>query len=84
MAHDIAGMEAKLHSIESKIATLNEGRYPRQLTAIIRRPGFTTVAEAMLIHSTLDQVQHQLEALQQSCEGLLAAAGKVGAAGAGG
>jgi len=79
MAHDIAAMETKLRSIERSLGTLADGRYPQQLIPIIKRPGFTTVAEAMLIDAMLDHLQHQTEALHRSCEGLLAAADKVGA-----
>jgi hypothetical protein len=78
MTHDIAAMETKLRTIEKGLGTLADGRHIQQLIPIVRRPGFTTLAEAMLIHAMLDQVQYHTEVLQRSCEALLAAAEKVG------
>ncbi len=78
MAHDIDAMATKLRRIERSLGTLADGRYPQQLIPIIHRPGFTTVAEGMLIHALLDHVEHQADTLHRTCESLLAAAEKVG------
>jgi hypothetical protein len=78
MAHDIAAIETKLRAIERSVGTLTEGRYVQQLLPIIKQPGWTSIAEAMLVNALLDQMQNQIEALHRSCETLLAAAKKVG------
>ncbi len=78
MTHDIAAIETKLRAIERTVGSLAEGGYVQQLLPIIKQPGWTTVAEAMLTHAMLDHMQSQVEALHRSCEALLAAAKKVG------
>jgi hypothetical protein len=77
MTHDIAAMDRKLQNIRKSLAELTACRYPDELMLIVRRPGFTTVAEAMLIQTALDYMHSQIEALRRSCDGLLAAAREI-------
>jgi hypothetical protein len=77
MTHDIAAMEKQLQNIQKSLAVLTGSNYPEELMLIVRRPGFTTVAEAMLIHTMLDHMRSQIEQLRRSCDGLPAAAREI-------
>ncbi|HYZ31371.1 MAG TPA: hypothetical protein VE684_03705 [Crenalkalicoccus sp.] len=78
MQQDIAGLEAKMRRLDQGLASLGSAGHADRFAAIIRRPGFTTVAEVQLLHAMMDAMQHQVDGLHRSHEAMLAAADRVG------
>lgn len=78
MKHDIAGLEKKLRTIQKGMADLGKQNLTDDFIQIIHRPGWTTVAEFMLVSAMADSLQKQLEAAGAHCKQLMEAANRVG------
>jgi hypothetical protein len=78
MAHDIAGLQRKLRALHKTLRKFHEARHSEQLLSIIRKPGWTSVPEAELVHLYIDNLQNQVGDLHNSFDKLVAISGKIG------
>ncbi len=77
MAHDIAGLERKIHALHQAISKLHDAKHTDALLPIIHRPGWTTVAEFELVQTHLDALHNQASHLHNSFEALIKTADKI-------
>jgi hypothetical protein len=83
--HELTQLEAHIQSLKSTHAVLADSATTDELWRIIHQPGWTTVAERMLVTSSLEYIIAQAKLLTSLQENLLAGAkvvGKTHAAGA--
>lgn len=78
MTHDHAGLEGKIHDLNHAIGKVHEAKHAELLIGIIRRPGWTTIAENELVQAHLDNLHSQVSGLHKSLDSLTKAAEKVG------
>jgi len=60
---DIARLEKKVTALSNALAKLNTPEDWKRLILILRRPGWTTPAELILVTAVLDNLQAQAVAL---------------------
>ena len=70
-------LESKLHQARRALANLPGEDFYSQLNIIIRRPGWTTVAEALFFDAALDNILGQTELLAYAHHKLMAASNAV-------
>ena len=78
MKHDVAALEAKLHKLSQSLSQLADAKHADQLLPMIRRPGYTTPAEALLVEATVDAMQHQVDGLDRSGAALFKGVDQIG------
>lgn len=78
-SHDIGVLEKKIHAAHDTFAKLGRDSDFEELIKIIRRPGWTTPAEFLLVSSSLDALRAQGDALLSMRQELLKASREVGA-----
>lgn len=83
--HELTQLEAHIQSLKSAHAVLADSSNLDELWRIIHQPGWTTVAEGMLVKSSLEYIIAQAKLLNTLQQNLIAGAkavGKTQAAGA--
>jgi hypothetical protein len=76
-ADHIHKLESKLHQARRALANLPGEDFYSHLNTIIRRPGWTTVAEALFFDAALDNILGQTEILAYAHHKLMAASNAV-------
>jgi hypothetical protein len=74
---DIAKLDKKITALSKALANLGKGTDGKELLLIIRKPGWTTIAELALVNLAVDAAAQQVNQLQGLMGGLRVAAGKV-------
>lgn len=75
--HDIPGLEKKITDLSKALANLSSEDDLRELIRIIRKPGWTTPAEFILVSGMVDTMAAQVKALSQMKDVLLKGSSKV-------
>lgn len=75
---DIKRLDKKITELSKALANLGKGTDGKDLLLIIRKPGWTTLAELGLTNALLDSAALQVRGLQLTMSGLTKAAAKVG------
>jgi hypothetical protein len=75
---DIKRLDKKITALSKALANLGKGTDGKDLLLIIRKPGWTTIAELGFTNAMLDTAAIQLRALETTMAGLKNAAAKVG------
>jgi hypothetical protein len=76
MAHDINRLKDRIDRIDQTISDL--GELKGQLSGIIHKPGWTTVAEFALVEAGLTSIHTHVEATANHYKQLIEAAQRVG------
>jgi hypothetical protein len=74
---DIARLETKLKSLRADLAKLSDAKPMEEFLQIIHKPGFTTVAEGMLIEAIVASLHAQIRVALEMRASLLNAASRV-------
>ena len=74
---DKARLETKLKSLQSDLAKLSDAKPMEEFLQIIHKPGFTTVAEGMLIEAMVASLHGHIGAALETRSALLNAASRV-------
>ncbi len=82
MGHDLSKLEHHLETLNRRVTELNSIGLTKELLLIIRRPGFTTVAELMLVVNAVESLTHGVEGQIQQSKQLLEAAKQIESKGA--
>lgn len=77
--HDLAGLDEKIGRLGRNLARLTEHELTATFPVIVHQPGWTTPAEAALVHASLDALTVHTEMIALQMDHLLAAARQVGA-----
>ena len=75
---DIKRLDKKITALSKALANLGKGTDGKDLLLIIRKPGWTTIAELGFTNALLDTAAIQVRALETTRAGLKNAAAKVG------
>lgn len=75
--HNIPGLEKKITDLSKALANLSSEDDLRELIRIIRKPGWTTPAEFILVSGMVDTMAAQVKALSQMKDVLLKGSSKV-------
>ncbi len=75
---DIKRLDKKITALSKALANLGKGTDGKDLLLIIRKPGWTTIAELGFTNALLDTAAIQVRALEATMAGLKNAAAKVG------
>jgi hypothetical protein len=78
MATDVAGLEAKIRRMDENLSKLHSARHAQELLRVIHKPGWTTVAEAALVHALVDSLNAHMDSMHRAHDALLSAARQVG------
>ncbi len=78
MPHDISRLQNKIERLHKSMSSFEDSA---TLLKIIRRPGWTTPAEFLLVEASLESIQRQVEAAAEQYKRLVDAAGHIGASG---
>jgi hypothetical protein len=78
MPHDIKGLEKKITALSNALAKLGKGTDLSDLIMIIKNPGWTTIAEYMLVTSIVDHLTVQVKTFGEMQKNLVAGAKSVG------
>lgn len=78
--HELAHVEAQIHSLRTSHSALAESDDYDELLKIIHRPGWTTPAELQFVHAALESLISQTRQLTALRQNVLAAARAVGVA----
>lgn len=78
MAHDIAGLERKLRTLNKAIAKLHDAKHTDVLSATVHKPGWTSQYEYRLVAFSVDNLNNHVSALQKEFDALLTIAKKIG------
>ena len=73
----MARLEARLKTLHSDLAKLGDAKPMEEFVQIIHKPGFTTVAEGMLIEAMVASLHGQIGAALELRTSLLNAASRV-------
>jgi hypothetical protein len=77
MAHDIAGLERKVRTLNEAISKLHAAKHAELLVPIIHRPGWTTPAGFELVQTHVDNLHAQASHLHTAFDALITSAGKI-------
>ena len=77
MGHDLSQLERHLENLQQRVAELHNLNLSREMLPIIRKPGWTTPAEYVLVLSTVEALTHNLENQIRQSRQLLEAAGQI-------
>ena len=75
---DLDRLDKKITALSKALANLGKGTDGKELLLIIRKPGWTSIAELGFTNAMLDTAAIQLRALETTMAGLKNAAAKVG------
>jgi hypothetical protein len=75
--HDIKALEKQVTELSAALAHLGSADDMKELLRIIRGPGWTTIAEFLLVASALESISGQARILTTQRQQLLAAAREV-------
>lgn len=81
MEHDASGLEnleRGLRQFDHSLMRLVERKSVEELIRIIKRPGWTTPAEFALVSAVVQALQHQVNAMAELQQKLVAAADRIG------
>lgn len=81
MAHveaELGRLERELDTLDQSLSRLVERRSVKELIRIIKHPGWTTPAEFALVMAAVGSLQHQVNAVAEFQQKLVAAAERVG------
>jgi hypothetical protein len=76
---DLKQIESRCQQVSSSLKELADGKDFDELMLLIRKPGWTTPAEAMLVNGLLDNMSAQAKQLGELKRNLMAGARAVGA-----
>jgi hypothetical protein len=82
MGHDLSKLEHHLETLNKRIIELSSIGLSKELLLIIRRPGWTTPAEFVLVGNTVESLTHSIEGQIHQSKQLLEAAKQIKVAGA--
>jgi hypothetical protein len=71
--HDVAQLEKKIKTLQKDIESFGKSPDLGELLRIIHHPGWTTIAEAMLVNGVLDRIQGNVRAAMELQQVALAA-----------
>ena len=71
-------LEAKIKTLSSYYQKIAQQKELLELLRLIRRPGWTTPAERLLVHGYIDSLSASASSLLRSTEGMLRGAREVG------
>jgi hypothetical protein len=74
---ELARLDKKITALSKALANLGKGTDAKDLLLIIRKPGWTTIAELALVNVALDAALQQTRGLQGMLGDLRGAAAKV-------
>ena len=78
MPHDLSKLERQLETLDKRITDLTQLRLSKQIIDIIHhQPGWTTIAEAMLVSNAVESLTHNIEAQIRQSQLLIEAAKQV-------
>ncbi|HLG65578.1 MAG TPA: hypothetical protein VKY19_26900 [Ktedonosporobacter sp.] len=69
--HNIAHLEARMKELRTLLATMGDTTDFDELIVIIHRPGWTTIAEHLLVDGLVDAIQEHAKALTHLRQTLL-------------
>jgi hypothetical protein len=78
---DVKHLEARVKELRDGVTKMAQGKDHEEFLRLIRRPGWTTPAEAALVSGILDAMVGQMKAMQDLHQALMAGARQVGAKG---
>jgi hypothetical protein len=73
-----SGLERSVEGLRQSFERLADDSDMEEFLKIIRRPGWTTVAENFLVHGLVDIIESQVSALAETREFLIAASNQIG------
>lgn len=82
MEHDVAKLEKQLKTLDERITELHRIGLVEKLQPVIHGPGWTTIAEFMLVSNAVESLTRQIENQIQASRQLLEGAKRVEKAGA--
>jgi|GEM_PF-6747488 len=74
---DLAKLNKRISALSNVLAKLGKGTDAQDLLMIIRKPGWTTLAELAFTHALLESAEVQVAGLQATMAGLKNAAKQV-------
>ena len=83
MGHDLSQLERHLENLQQRVAELHNLDLSKEMLPIIRKPGWTTPAEYVLVLSTVEALTHNLENQIRQSRQLLEAASQIHSKGTG-
>ena len=78
MSDHVGSLEPKIRRLHESMSRLTSENRAERLLQIIHRPGWTSRAEAELVHAMLDVLTQHVEAVETTHRALIAAAEQVG------
>ncbi len=78
MKHDIDALASRISALGEAVSKVNDAKHCEVLASMIRRPGFTSVAEYELMHAHLDSINAQVLILHRSLQALTSSVEKIG------
>jgi hypothetical protein len=75
--HDIPGLDKKITALSKALANLSSGDDLKKLILLIKKPGWTTPAEFLLVSGFVEHMTVQANALGKMKDTLLRGAGAV-------
>ena len=79
MGSHVADLEAKINELGVGLRGVGDVSLSEELSTLIHRPGWTTVAEAQLVKAMIDTMQAHTRGAQTLRQALLAGTRQVGA-----
>jgi hypothetical protein len=77
-ADHVARIEARINEVNKAIAGCSDSDVDREMLLVVRKPGFTSKAESMLVMAALDSMHSQATALAAHKKSLLKGCQAVG------
>jgi len=78
MAHDLGGLERKLHAVKEATTKFHEAAHADFMLQIIHFPGWTTLPELELVLAHVDDIQQRITGLHSGFDALVKAAKLIG------
>jgi hypothetical protein len=78
MSDHAESLKPKIRRLHESMSRLASEKRAEQLLQIVYRPGWTTPAEAQLVHAMLDALTQHVEAVETTHRALIAAAERIG------
>ena len=74
---DLSRLNKRVTALSDALAKLGKGTDGKDLLLILKKPGWTTIAELAFTHAMIDVAEIQMKGLMQTMAGLKGAAAKV-------